>query len=53
MKKARYLRDARHLDKFMYTLMDERFYEPVETRYRPWGEYEEPVAALLKEIADD
>jgi len=37
----------------MYTLMDERFYEPVETRYRPWGEYEEPVAALLKELADD
>jgi len=53
MKKARYLRDARHLDKFMYTLMDERFYEPLETRYRPWGEYEEPVAALLKELAND
>jgi hypothetical protein len=29
MKSAKYLRDARHVDKFMYTLMDERFYEPL------------------------
>ena len=53
MKSARYLRDARHLDKFMYTLMDERFYEPVETRYRPWDEYKDPVAELLAELATD
>ena len=50
MKSARYLRDARHLDKFMYTLMDEMFYEPVETRYRPFDEYKAPVAELLKEL---
>ena len=43
MKSAKYLRDARHLDKFMYTLMDELFYEPVETRYRPLDEYKTPV----------
>ena len=53
MKSARYLRDARHLDKFMYTLMDELFYEPVETRYRPFLEYKTLVADLLSEFADD
>ena len=53
MKSAKYLRDARHLDKFMYTLMDELFYEPVETRYRPWDEYKTPVAELIKELALD
>ena len=51
--KAKYLRDARHLDKFMYTLMDELFYEPVETRYRPFDEYKDPVAELIKELAID
>ena len=51
MKSPKYFRDARHMDKFMYTLMDELFYEPVETRYRPWGEYKAPVAELLNELA--
>ena len=53
MKTAKYLRDARHLDKFMYALMDELFYEPVETRYRPWDEYKTPVTELIKELALD
>ena len=53
MKTAKYLRDARHLDKFMYSLMDELFYEPVETRYRPWDEYKAPVGELLQELATD
>jgi tRNA A-37 threonylcarbamoyl transferase component Bud32 len=53
MKTAKYLRDARHLDKFMYTLMDELFYEPLETRYRPWDEYKTPVTELIKELALD
>jgi len=53
MKSARYLRDARHLDKFMYTLMDERFYEPVETHYRPWDVYKTHVDDLLSELAKD
>jgi serine/threonine protein kinase len=51
MKSAKYLRDARHLDKFMYTLMDERFYEPVETHYRPWDVYKTHVDDLLSELA--
>lgn len=53
MKSAKYLRDARHLDKFMYTLMDELFYEPVETRYRPFLEYRTLVTDLLSELSDD
>ena len=53
MKSAKYLRDARHLDKFMFTLMDELFYEPVETRYRPFDEYKTPAAELIKEIGLD
>lgn len=50
MKSAKYLRDARHLDKFMFTLMDETFYEPVETRYRPLPGYETAVADLIAEL---
>ncbi len=53
MRDARYLRDARHLDKFMYTLMDERFYEPLETRYQPLQEYNALVTDLLREFAND
>ena len=53
MKSSKYLRDGRHVDKFMYTLMDELFYEPVETLYRPWDEYKAPVVELLKDIAPD
>jgi serine/threonine protein kinase len=37
----------------MYSLMDELFYEPIETRYRPWDEYKTPVAELLTELAAD
>jgi serine/threonine protein kinase len=53
MKSARYLRDARHSDKFMFTLMHDLFYEPVETRYRPFKDYETLVRDLLGEIAAD
>ena len=53
MKGPKYLRDARHSDKFMYSLMDEMFYEPLETRYRPRDEYKAPVAELLQELAHD
>ena len=53
MKGPKYLRDARHLDKFMFTLMDQLFYEPVESRYRPWDEYKAPVAQLLEELGAD
>lgn len=53
MKNARYLRDARHLDKFMFTLMDETFYEPVETLYRPLQDYRVAVDDLIRELAFD
>ncbi|HSD44971.1 MAG TPA: hypothetical protein VLB87_00060, partial [Pyrinomonadaceae bacterium] len=36
------------MDKFMYTLMDERFYEPLELRYRPIPEYNSVVNDLLR-----
>lgn len=42
-----YLRDARHLDKFLYTLSDERFYEPLENHYKPSQEYLSIVASLI------
>ena len=45
-----YLRDARHLDKFMYTLSDALFYEPLELHYEPTQEYTDIVAELLKEL---
>lgn len=48
-----YLRDARHLDKFMYSLSDERFYEPFEGRYEPADEYLTLVASLLKDVSSD
>jgi len=53
MKSARYLRDARHSDKFMYTLMHDLFYEPVETRYRPFHDYQALVSEILREVAND
>jgi tRNA A-37 threonylcarbamoyl transferase component Bud32 len=53
MKAPQYLRDARHTDKFTFSLIDPLFYEPVETRYNPWEEYETPVTELLSEIAND
>ena len=53
MKGARYLRDARHLDKFMYTLSDELFYEPFEAHYEPSDEYATLAADLLGELAND
>jgi serine/threonine protein kinase len=51
MKSAKYLRDARHLDKFMFTLMNDTFYEPVETLYRPLPDYKTAVEDLIKDLA--
>ena len=48
-----YLRDARHLDKFIYTLSDELFYEPFETHYEPKQEYITLVNDLLRESGSD
>lgn len=48
----KYLRDARHIDKFMYTLSHELFYEPLEICYRPAGEYRALVKSLVSEHAN-
>ena len=48
-----YLRDARHLDKFMYTFSDELFYEPFEAHYEPSDDYITLVAGLLRDFASD
>ena len=52
MTTGTYLRDARHLDKFMYTLGDELFYEPYEAHYKPANEYLDLVTDLLKDSTD-
>jgi len=52
MPGSKYLRDARHLDKFIYTLSDELFYEPLETHYQPFDEYKSLIAGLLQESAN-
>jgi serine/threonine protein kinase len=53
MRSALYLRDARHLDKFIYTLGDKLFYEPYETRYQPSDEYLGVVTDLLQYCSED
>lgn len=53
MSVSKYLRDARHMDKFMYSLMDERFYAPFEMLYKPLQEYVALVTGLLKDFAHE
>src|SRR6476646_1921105 len=53
MRGAKYLRDARHVDKFMYTLNHELFYEPFEKHYTPAQEYIALVTELVKNSGDD
>lgn len=48
-----YLRDARHIDKFMYSRSDSLFYESLETTYEPLAGYSEIVVPILKELTDD
>ena len=50
--KAKYLRDARHLNKFIFTLTDDRFYEPLETYYQPSQDYVDIVEGVFKEFPD-
>lgn len=49
LRGAKYLRDTRHLNKFMYTLCDELFYEPFEAHYEPSDEYKDLVTELTEE----
>lgn len=43
-----YLREARHLDKFIYTLSSDSFYEPFERKYMPLPEYVDITSSILK-----
>jgi serine/threonine protein kinase len=47
MTQTKFLRDARHLDKYIYTLSNINFYEPFEDQYRPSSEYVSIVMELL------
>lgn len=47
MTQAKFLRDARHLDKYIYTLSNRKFYEPFEAQYRPSSEYVSIVMELI------
>ena len=48
-----FLRDARHIDKFMYTLSSELFYEPFESHYEPAQDYIALVSDLLRDSNSD
>lgn len=48
-----FLRDARHIDKFMYTLSNELFYEPFEAHYEPKPDYITLVNDLLRDLNSD
>lgn len=52
MGSAVYLRDARHLGKFIYTLADKLFYEPYETRFQPSNKYIAIVENILKDSSE-
>jgi serine/threonine protein kinase len=49
----RYLRDARHLNKFIYTLSSDLFYEPLEVQYKPRQDYRNIVIDLLESPVSD
>lgn len=48
-----YLRDARHVDKFMYSLSNELFYEPFEAHHEPSSEYVDIVNDVLHARGSD
>lgn len=50
---ARYLRDARHLNKFFFTLSNDLFYEPLEVQYKPCPDYKNIAIDLLESVASD
>jgi serine/threonine protein kinase len=53
MRGAKFLRDARHVDKFMFTLHHNLFYEPFEKHYLPAQDYIALITELLKDSAAD
>jgi serine/threonine protein kinase len=52
-KNIKSLRDARHLDKYIYTLSHKLFYEPFETYYTPSDEYTRLIPDILKNLNKD
>src|SRR6185503_14082569 len=52
-RQVMYLRDARHVDKFLYSLTNELFYQPFETHYEPSSEYRSLVEDLLRDLNSD
>jgi serine/threonine protein kinase len=53
MIRARYLRDVRHVDKYLYMLNDGLFYEPAEKHYQPLHDYITLVTELVKSFTFD
>lgn len=47
------LRDARHVDKFFYTLTESPFYEPFSDHYEPSEQYTRLVEPDVRELASD
>ncbi len=45
------LRDARHVEKFFYTLTESPFYEPFSDRYEPLDDYTRLVDEQMRELA--
>lgn len=52
-KDLKSLRDARHLEKYIYTLSHKLFYEPFDTQYTPSEEYLSVVRAVLNDCGKD
>jgi hypothetical protein len=48
MRRFPTLRDARHVDKLMYTLLDRHFYKDFESQYMPKNDYLSVVNALTR-----
>jgi serine/threonine protein kinase len=45
-----YLRDARHITKFIFTLSNAQFYEPLNVTYKPSAEYSDLIKPLLSNL---
>jgi hypothetical protein len=47
MHRAEYLRDAPHVNKMFYILVDDLFYEPYDRHYAPSNEFSSLVEGML------
>lgn len=48
MERAEFLRDARHVNKMLYILVDDLFYEAFDKHYTPSGEFTSLVQGILQ-----